>query len=109
MDTFIPITAIANTPLPLGYEPEDLLLRRFILNAQQSVSANNVKRHRMLKDALHAHVQTAFGEAIDSLVAIAADELYTRLTAKGCAVPDEFEADEPDGSLPLDLPGEETE
>jgi len=46
---------------------------------------------------------------MDSLIEIAADELYERLTAKGCAVPDEFEADEPDGSLPLDLPGQETE
>jgi hypothetical protein len=105
MNMFVPIPDIANTPLPEGYEPEDLFLRRFILNAQQSVSANEVAKYRLLKDHLHAHVQEQFGAAIGSLIDMATDELYTRL----CSVPDdEQECDSPD-PYDLDLPPPATE
>lgn len=99
---FAPISAIANTPLPDGYDESALYLRRFILNAQQSVLANEVAKHRMLKDALHAHVQVAFGEQLESLVSMAATDLYEKLMANNCAVPDdELEQEEP---LPSDFP-----
>lgn len=103
---FAPIPAIANTPLPDGYDESALCLRRFILNAQQSVKANDVIRHRLLKDALHQMIAEQFGDALDAMIEDAAHGLYEKL----CSCPeDEQEADEPDGYLPLDLPGRETD
>ena len=98
---FAPISAIANTPLPDGYDESALYLRRFILNAQQSVKANDVIRHQLLKDALHQMIAERFHGTLEAMVEDCAHGLY-----KLCACPeDELEADTPDGDLPLDLPG----
>ena len=110
--------SLASTPLPdltdtveghlPGTVPDTnaaIYLRQFLLNCQQAVKANEVARHQMLKDQLHALVMEQFGEALDSLVAVAADELYSRL----CAVPDEeIEEDTPDPG-DFDLPAPEPE
>ena len=115
-----PIPAIANTPLVSVKEmvrlDEDsetrddgltskgaMFLNTFILNCQLAVEARHVERRRMLKDALHEHVRTVFGERLDGLVDAATDELYSRLVEAPDPDPtdDEFEADTPDG---LDLP-----
>jgi len=93
--------AYAATKLPLyDQSNEAIYLRQFILNCQLAVKANEVKKHRMLKDAIHAHIQTCFGEAMDAMVDDAAHALYEKL----CACPeDELEADSPD-PYDLDLP-----
>ncbi len=95
--------SLSSTKLPLyDHSPEGVYLRQFLLNSGLAVKANEVKRHQMLKDAIHALIRERFGEALDAMAEDAAHTLYERL----CSCPDdELEADEPDGSLPLDLPG----
>lgn len=103
--------ALAATPLPEGHDTSALYLRTFLLNCQLAVKANEVARHQMLKNQLHAFVAERFGDALDAMVEDAAIALYDRLTAKEESEDEwpEQEADEPDGSLPLDLPGPEYE
>lgn len=104
---------LASTPVPDFSECSEegngaprldsaLYLRRWLLDLQLKVQANEVAKHRMLKDALHAHVQEAFGEQLECLVSMAATDLYEKLMANNCAVPDdELEQEEP---LPSDFP-----
>ena len=117
----MPITAIANSPLLTVSEMVDaeddsetredgltmkaaLYYNQFILNSQLAVKARDVERHRMLKEALHAHVRTVFDERLNGLIDEATDELYQQMMAPAPdPEPDEWEweADTPEG---LDLP-----
>lgn len=112
---------LASTPLPdihntvEGIQPGELpstdaaiYLRAFLLNCQQAVKANEVAKRRQLKDALHAHIQEAFGEALDALIDEATDTLYEKLKTDPAEEWPEQEADTPD-NLPLDFPAPEPE
>lgn len=71
---------LLNTPKPEGFDTKALYLRRWLLDLQLEVNAAQAARHRQLRDALHLHVAETMQEAIDSLIEVAADELYEKLT-----------------------------
>lgn len=86
--------ALAATPLPEGYEESAVYLRAFLLNCQDAVKANEVRRRQMLRAAVESVLLAALVDVVPQV----ADLMM-------CEIPDDFEADTPDGDLPLDLPG----
>jgi hypothetical protein len=95
---------LAATPLPVGFDDGALYLRRWLLDLREQVKANDVEKHRMLRQAIHQHIEREFHESLAAMVEDATNGLYDRL----CAIPDEFEADDTD-DLPLDLPAPDNE
>ena len=69
MKTFgIASSALAATKLPDGYEPDAVYLRNFLLNCRQAVKANDIKRRRMLADAVRDMVCESLKETENKLV-----------------------------------------